>query len=142
MDFIEHRPLDIEICDVTLRDGEQTPGVIFTKEQKQAIASELDSMGIEVIEAGFPVVSDYEKETVKAIAKQGLNARISCLSRAVKGDVDAAIDCDVDIVSIFIALSDMHLQYKYHRSLEEMMGCAKEAIEYATDHGLESAICF
>ena len=58
MDFIEYRPLDIEICDVTLRDGEQTPGVVFTKEQKLAVASELDSMGIEVIEAGFPVVSD------------------------------------------------------------------------------------
>jgi methanogen homocitrate synthase len=137
MDYIEHHPLDIEICDVTLRDGEQTPGVIFTKEQKQTIASELDSMGIEVIEAGFPVVSEYEKETVKAIANQGLNARISCLSRSVKGDVDAALDCDVDIISIFIALSDMHLKCKYHRSLEEMISCAKEAIEYATDHGLK-----
>lgn len=137
MDFIKYRPLDIEICDVTLRDGEQTPGVLFTKEQKLTVASELDSMGIEVIEAGFPVVSDNEKETVKAIANQGLNARICCLSRAVKGDVDAALDCDVDIVSIFIAMSDMHLKYKYHRSLEDMLGCAKETIEYATDHGLK-----
>ena len=137
MDFIEYRPLDIEICDVTLRDGEQTPGVVFTKEQKLAIASELDSMGIEVIEAGFPVVSANEKETVKEIANQGFNSRICCLSRAVKGDVDAALECDVDIVSIFIAMSDMHLKYKYHRSFEEMLGCAKEAIEYATDHGLK-----
>lgn len=137
MDFIKYRPLDIEICDVTLRDGEQTPGVLFTKEQKLEVASELDSMGIEVIEAGFPVVSDNEKETVKAIANQGLNAKICCLSRAVKGDVDAALECDVDIVSIFIAMSDMHLKYKYHRSLEDMLGCAKETIEYATDHGLK-----
>ncbi len=137
MDLIEHRPLDIEICDVTLRDGEQTPGVVFTKEQKLAVASELDSMGIEVIEAGFPVVSENEKEIVKAIANQGLDSRICCLSRAVKGDVDAALECDVDIVSIFIAMSDMHLKYKYHRSLEDMLGCAKEAIEYATDHGLK-----
>ena len=137
MDFVEYRPLDIEICDVTLRDGEQTPGVVFTKEQKLAIASELDSMGVEVIEAGFPVVSANEKETVKEIANQGFNSRICCLSRAVKGDVDAALECDVDIVSIFIAMSDMHLKYKYHRSFEEMLGCAKEAIEYATDHGLK-----
>ena len=137
MDFIEYRPLDIEICDVTLRDGEQTPGVVFTKEQKLAMASELDSMGVEVIEAGFPVVSANEKETVKEIANQGFNSRICCLSRAVKGDVDAALECDVDIVSIFIAMSDMHLKYKYHRSLEEMLGCAKETIEYATDHGLK-----
>jgi methanogen homocitrate synthase len=137
MDFIDYRPLDIEICDVTLRDGEQTPGVLFTKEQKLAIASELDSMGIEVIEAGFPVVSENEKEIVKAIANHGFNAKICCLSRAVKGDVDAALECDVDIVSIFIAMSDMHLKFKYHRSLEDMLGCAKEAIEYATDHGLK-----
>ncbi|MDQ1255260.1 MAG: methanogen homocitrate synthase [Euryarchaeota archaeon] len=137
MDFIKYRPLDIEICDVTLRDGEQTPGVLFTKEQKLTVASELDSMGIEVIEAGFPVVSENEKETVKAIANQGLDARICCLSRAVKGDVDAALECDVDIVSIFIAMSDMHLEHKYHRSLEDMLGCAKETIEYATDHGLK-----
>jgi methanogen homocitrate synthase len=137
MDLIEHRPLDIEICDVTLRDGEQTPGVVFTKEQKLAVASELDSMGIEVIEAGFPVVSENEKEIVKAIANQGLGARICCLSRAVKGDVDAALECDVDIVSIFIAMSDMHLKYKYHRNLDDMLGCAKEAIQYATDHGLK-----
>ena len=137
MDFIEYRPLDIEICDVTLRDGEQTPGVVFTKEQKLAIASELDSMGVEVIEAGFPVVSANEKEIVKEIAIQGFNSRICCLSRAVKGDVDAALECDVDIVSIFIAMSDLHLKYKYHRSFEEMLGCAKETIEYATDHGLK-----
>ncbi len=137
MDFIQYRPLDIEICDVTLRDGEQTPGVVFTKEQKLAIANELDSMGIEVIEAGFPVVSANEKEIVKEIANQGYKARICCLSRAVKGDVDAALDCDVDIVSIFIAMSDMHLRYKYHRNFEEMLRCAKETIEYATDHGLK-----
>jgi len=137
MDFIELRPLDIEICDVTLRDGEQTPGVVFTKEQKLAVAIELDSIGVEVIEAGFPVVSAKEKEIVKEIANQGLNSRICCLSRAVKGDVDAALDCDVDIVSIFIAMSEMHLKYKYHRSLEEMLSCAKEVIEYATDQGLK-----
>ena len=137
MDFIDHRPLDIEICDVTLRDGEQTPGVVFGREQKLAMASELNSMGIEVIEAGFPVVSANEKEIVKEIANQGYDSRICCLSRSVKGDVDAALECDVDIVSIFIAMSDMHLKHKYHRSLEEMLGCAKETIEYATDHGLK-----
>jgi methanogen homocitrate synthase len=137
MDYIDYQPLDIEICDVTLRDGEQTPGVVFTREQKLAMATRLDSMGVEVIEAGFPVVSTNEKETVKEIAAQGYNSRICCLSRAIKGDVDAALDCDVDIVSIFIAMSDMHLKYKYHRSLNEMLSCAKETIEYATDHGLK-----
>lgn len=136
MQFINIRPLDIEICDVTLRDGEQTPGVVFTSKHKLEIARELDSIGVEVIEAGFPVVSANEKQTVKDIANEGLSSRICCLSRSVKGDVDAALDCDVDIVSIFIAMSDMHLKYKYHRSLEEMINCAKETIEYAKDHGV------
>lgn len=136
MKFIDLKPLDIEICDVTLRDGEQTPGVVFDKEQKLAIARELDSMGVEVIEVGFPVVSANEKEIVKEIASQDLGSKICCLSRAVKGDVDAALECDVDIVSIFIAMSDMHLKYKYHRTLDEMLDCAKEAIGYAKDHGL------
>ena len=80
------------------------------------------------------MVSANEKKR-EGNASQGFNSRICCLS-TVKG-TDAAIECDVDIVSIFIAMSDLHLKYKYHRSFEEMLGCAKETIEYATDHGLK-----
>ena len=89
---------DIEICDVTLRDGEQTPGVSFTIEEKIDIARTLDEMGIEIIEAGFPIVSQGEKDAVKAIAHAGLNAKICCLSRAIKTDIDAVLDCDADMV--------------------------------------------
>ncbi|MBN1133870.1 MAG: homoaconitate hydratase [Methanosarcinaceae archaeon] len=136
MKFIDINPLDIEICDVTLRDGEQTPGVAFTKNEKVALACELDAVGIEVIEAGFPVVSSAEKNIVREIADMGLDAKICCLARAVIGDVDAAIDCNVDIVSIFIAMSDLHLKYKYHKTYEEMCECAWRTIEHAKDHGL------
>jgi methanogen homocitrate synthase len=137
MDFIDIEPLDIEICDVTLRDGEQTPGVAFTKEEKMDLASELDAIGVEIIEAGFPVVSSSEKETMKEISNMGLNAKTCCLARSIIGDVDAAIDCDADIVSIFIALSDLHLKHKYHRSCSDVLGCSMEAVEYAKDHGLK-----
>ncbi|MCL7410688.1 MAG: homocitrate synthase family protein [Methanosarcinaceae archaeon] len=136
MDYLDLKPLDIEICDVTLRDGEQTPGVAFSKKEKIALARELDFIGVEIIEAGFPVVSLVEKDTVKKIANMGLDSKICCLARSVIGDVDAAIDCDVDFVSIFIAMSDLHLQYKYHKSCEEMTKCAMETIEHAKDHGL------
>jgi len=136
VDFIDMTPLDIEICDVTLRDGEQTPGVAFTKQEKIALARELDLIGIEVIEAGFPVVSSAEKNIVREIAGMGLDAKTCCLARAVNADVDAAIDCDVNMVSIFIAMSDLHLKYKYHKSCEEMSECALNTIEYAKDHGL------
>ncbi len=136
MQFINHKPEDIEICDVTLRDGEQTPGVIFTREEKIAIAEKLDSIGVEVIEAGFPVVSPAEAAMVKDIAHLGLDARICCLARSVARDIDVALGCDVDFVSVFIATSDLHLKYKYHKTFEEAESCALDVLDYAKDHGL------
>ncbi len=136
MHFINHKPEDIEICDVTLRDGEQTPGVIFTREEKIDIAEKLDSIGVEVIEAGFPVVSPAEAAMVKDIAHLGLDARICCLARSVARDIDVALRCDVDFVSIFIATSDLHLKYKYHKTFEEAESCALDVLDYAKDHGL------
>ena len=78
------KPWNVEICDVTLRDGEQTPGVSFSCEEKVDIARTLDTIGIEVIEAGFPAVSENEKQCVKTIAHLGLDARICGFSRAKK----------------------------------------------------------
>jgi methanogen homocitrate synthase len=127
---------EIEICDVTLRDGEQTPGVTFTGDEKVDIARMLDEVGIEVIEAGFPVVSAGEKEAVKAIAGLGLDAKICCLARAVKGDIDAVLDCDADMAGIFVGTSDLHLRYKHRKTQEEAISCAVEALEYARRHGL------
>src|SRR5665811_2040572 len=69
--------VNIEICDVTLRDGEQAPGVVFGMEEKIEIATKLDSIGVEMIEAGFPAVSSKEKAMVKKIANLGLNTKIS-----------------------------------------------------------------
>ncbi len=131
------KPWNIEICDVTLRDGEQTPGVSFTCDEKQKIASMLDLIGIDVIEAGFPVVSPYEKDCVSAIASMGLDARICCLARARKPDVEAAISCGVDMVSIFIATSDLHIRHKYKKPREEVLSDALLMVDYAKDHGLE-----
>lgn len=136
VDLVGLKPTNIEICDVTLRDGEQTPGTAFTLEEKKNIAAELDMTGIEVIEAGFPVVSRAERKAVRAVAHMGLNAQICCLARSIIPDVDAAIDCDVDMVSIFIATSDIHLKYKYHKTCAQATQCAYDALEYAKDHGL------
>lgn len=130
-------PWNVEICDVTLRDGEQTPGVSFTCEEKVKIAGVLDEIGIEVIEAGFPVVSPYERDCVKTIANLGLNARICCLARARPADLEAAIDCDVAMVSIFIATSDLHIRHKYKKSRDAVLADAVTLIEQAHDHGLE-----
>ncbi len=129
-------PLNIEICDVTLRDGEQMPGVVFRPDEKLDIALRLDEIGVEVIEAGFPVVSTAEKNAVREVCNLGLNAKVSALSRSVKADVDAALDCDVDMISVFIATSELHLKYKLHMSCPEAIRCALDAVEYAKDHGL------
>ncbi len=130
------KPWNVEICDVTLRDGEQTPGVSFTCEEKKDIAARLDEIGVEVIEAGFPFVSPYEKKCVGAIARMGLDARICGFARARKSDVDASIDCGVDMVSIFIATSDLHIKTKYKKHRDEVLRDALEMVTYARDHGL------
>lgn len=131
------KPWNIEICDVTLRDGEQTPGVTFSCDEKMEIAGHLDAIGVEVIEAGFPVVSQDEKRCVTAVARAGLDARICCLARAVREDVEAAITCGVDMVSIFVATSDLHIRHKYRKPRDEVIAGALEMIELAKDHGLQ-----
>ena len=128
---------NVEICDVTLRDGEQTPGVAFTREEKFAIARSLDAIGVEVIEAGFPIVSEEECKTVRAISRAGLNARICGLARAMRSDLDAALAAEVDMVSLFMATSDIHMQHKYKKPREEMVARAMDEVDYAVDHGLQ-----
>jgi len=132
------KPWNVEICDVTLRDGEQTPGVSFSCQEKAEIARMLDAVGIEVIEAGFPSVSANEKLCVKTIAESGLEARICCLARAKESDVNDAIDTGVDMVSIFIATSDLHMRIKFkNRTREQVLDETLPLIDYAHDHGLQ-----
>lgn len=128
--------IDIEVCDVTLRDGEQMPGVVFRPDEKLDIAIKLNEVRVEIIEAGFPVVSEAEKRAVQDVSNLGLDSKISVLSRSVPKDVDAALDCDVDMVSVFIATSELHLKHKLHMTCDQAVKCAFETVEYAKDHGL------
>ena len=127
---------EITVYDTTLRDGEQTPGVCFSPEEKLEIAKKLDEVKIKQIEAGFPIVSKKEQESVKAITSEGLNAQIISLSRTKKEDIDAALDCDVDGVITFMGTSDIHLEHKMHIGRQEALNTCMNAIEYAKDHGL------
>ena len=129
-------PKDILIYDTTLRDGEQTPGVCLSPEDKIDIAKKLDELKIHQIEAGFPIVSKREAQTVKAIANEGLNASVICLTRARKEDIDKALECDVDGIITYMGTSDIHLQHKMHIGRQEAMNISMNAIEYAKDHGL------
>lgn len=127
----------VRIFDTTLRDGEQTPGVSVTAEQKFQVAVKLDELGIDAIEAGFPIVSQGEMQAIRAIAKQGLKAEICGLARTVQGDIDAAINCDLRYVHTFIATSDIHMQYKLKMTREEVLERAVWAVEYSKKHGLK-----
>ncbi len=126
----------VRIYDTTLRDGEQTPGVTLTPDNKVKIAVQLSKLGVDVIEAGFPIVSQGEIDAIKAIAKHGLSCEIAGLARAEKRDIDAVINCDLRYVHTFIATSDIHLQYKLKLSREECLRKAIEAVEYSKSHGL------
>src|SRR5215831_4336840 len=127
----------VRIFDTTLRDGEQTPGVSVTPEQKLQIAIKLDELGIDAIEAGFPVVSRGESIAIRSIVKQGLKAEICGLARTVKADIDAAIDCGLTYVHTFIATSDIHLQFKLKMSREQVLERAIWAVEYCKKHGVQ-----
>ena len=126
----------VRIFDTTLRDGEQTPGVALTSEDKLAIAKQLDKLGVDVIEAGFPVVSKGEMEAVKRIVKEKLKAEICGLARTIKEDIDADLKCDVDTIHVFIATSPIHREYKLHLTKQQVLENIEKSVEYAKNHGV------
>ena len=127
----------VRIFDTTLRDGEQSPGVSLTPEQKLTIAKKLDDLGVDAIEAGFPIVSDGECKAIKMITSANLSAEICGLVRTNKKDIDAAIDVGLKYIHTFIATSDIHLQYKLKLSRDEVLAKAIDAVEYGKSRGLE-----
>jgi isopropylmalate/citramalate/homocitrate synthase-like protein len=126
----------VRIFDTTLRDGEQTPGVTLTPEEKLEIAKQLDKLCVDTIEAGFPIASRGEAEAVKLIAKAGLNAEICGLARVERADIDAALDAGVSCIHLFIATSDIHLTYKLKMSRQQALEKAIWGVEYAKKHGV------
>jgi len=127
----------VEILDSTLREGEQTPGVTFSVEEKINIASLLDDFGVDIIEAGHPCVSEDICRGVKEISNQGYNAKILAHSRAMKKDIDVARSCDVDWVGIFFCISNERLEQQFRMNLNEAIDLITSTIEYAKDHGLK-----
>jgi len=120
--------------DTTLRDGEQTPGISFTHTEKISIAQTLNEMKIDVIEAGFPVISKGDFEACKAISKLGLNSEVIGLARMAKLDIDRVIEADMDSIHLFIATSDIHLKSKLQMSREEVIEQIQKHISYAKEH--------
>lgn len=131
-------PSKVEMYDVTLRDGEQTPGVVLRKNEKIEIARALDELGVKKIEAGMPATSSEDKEAVKEIAHLGLSAEIWGFSRCLRRDVDINLDCDVSAIICEISTSDVKMK-AYGFSRESVIEKIIDAVSYAKAHGLHVA---
>ncbi|WP_461461112.1 2-isopropylmalate synthase [Methanobrevibacter sp.] len=126
----------INVFDTTLRDGEQSPGVALTVDEKIEIAENLDILGVDKMEVGFPISSEGERETAKKVKALDLDSTICGLARAVEKDVDAVLDCDLEYVHTFIGTSPLHRDYKLKKSKDEVKESAVKIIDYCKDHGL------
>jgi D-citramalate synthase len=129
-------PEKIRVFDTTLRDGEQTPGVSLTPENKLRIAQRLDELGVDVIEAGFAAVSDGEMEAVKLIADAGLKAEICSASRGTVGDIDAVAKSGADSIHLIIPVSDLHIEVKLKKTREQVLRITRDCVRHAKDCGL------
>jgi 2-isopropylmalate synthase len=93
------------------------------------IARQLDRLGVNIIEAGFPVSSKGEFESVRQIAREGLSAQICGLSRIIAKDIDASLDADVDMVHVFVSTSDIQIAHTIKKSYEEIIADSVKAVE-------------
>ena len=129
-------PPKVQIHDATLRDGEQTPGVVFRKEDKVRIAKGLDEVGVERIEAGMPAVSSEDFEAIKEISKLGLKSKIFTFARALKSDIDSAVECGANGVVIEIPIGYPKLKYQFGWSWEDVLKKSIDVINYAKERKL------
>jgi 2-isopropylmalate synthase len=130
-----HDPNRVYVFDTTLRDGEQVPGCQLTTPEKIEIAKELELLGVDIIEAGFPVSSPGDFQSVVEISKAVKNPTVCALTRANKGDIDAAVEslkyAKHPRIHTGIGSSDMHIKHKFNSTREEILERAVEAVKYA-----------
>jgi len=129
-------PARVSIHDATLRDGEQTPGVVYSVANKIAIAEKLNEVGVERIEAGMPAVSDQDFEAIKAISRLGLKARIFTFARAMTVDIDKALECGAHGVVVEIPIGYPKLKYQFKWTWEDVLRKSVDVINYAKKRGL------
>jgi 2-isopropylmalate synthase len=128
----------VRIFDSTLRDGEQAPGIALNPDQKVAIARQLARLGVDVIEAGFPISSPGDFEAVQRISREITGPVIAALARAEAGDIDRAWEAIRDSASprihVFLATSPIHMEHKLRMSEQEVMAVVESAVSRAREH--------
>jgi 2-isopropylmalate synthase len=127
----------IRIFDTTLRDGEQSPGFSMNVEEKLRMAAQLEALGADIIEAGFPIASEGDLEGVRAVARQTKKSQVAALARANQKDIDAALRALEPAarprLHIFLATSDLHLHYKLRMSREEALEAVTKWVRYGRE---------
>ena len=125
----------VKIFDTTLRDGEQTPRVSLNMNDKVQIAKQLENLGVDIIEAGFPISSDGDYEAVKAVSEAVENVTVCALARCNKKDIDRAAQALTNAkhprIHVFIATSDIHLEHKLKMNKQQCVEKAVESVKYA-----------
>jgi len=128
----------VEVFDTTLRDGEQSPGISLNKQEKLEIAHQLSRLGVDVIEAGFPITSPGDFESVQAIAREVEGPVICALARTSKQDIEAAWSAVKDSarsrIHMFLATSDVHIEYKLQTTREDVKGQVRAAVAQAKSY--------
>src|SRR5258707_2983721 len=128
----------VRIFDTTLRDGEQAPGFSLRVAEKLRLARQLDALGVDIIEAGFPIASPADAEAVHRIAQEIRRPIIACLARCHRADLEKAVEAikpaERGRIHTFIATSDLHLQAKLRMTREQCLEAAIEAVRFARHH--------
>ncbi len=128
----------VYVFDTTLRDGEQSPGATMNLDEKIRMAHQLETLGVDIIEAGFPIASQGDFEAVQAIARAVDNVQVAGLCRSVKGDIDRCWEAIKDAknprIHIFLATSEIHMKYKLDKTADEVLVMAEKAVKHAAQY--------
>jgi methanogen homocitrate synthase len=129
-------PARVQLHDATLRDGEQTPGVVFSVADKVAIAEKLSEIGVDRIEAGMPAVSDQDFQAIKEIARLNLPSKIFTFARAMRADIDKSLECGAHGVIVEVPIGYPKLQWQFKWTWEDVLRKSVDVVNYARSRGL------
>lgn len=132
--------LPLEIVDTTLRDGEQSAGVIFSTEEKIEMALALDQAGVKWIEAGIPAMGELEQETLRSLLSLPLKATLIAWNRADLDDIRASLSCGFSCLHVSLPVSDLHINYKLKKDREWVIARLETALDFIRTHGCSAIV--